>query len=155
MERYTLDTTDLHILSLLQHNSRITNAELAKTVGLSQPPCLRRVKLLETHGYITRYTTHINEEKCGFSVMVFAFVRLKSQTKDAIDNFCALIDTCDMIRESYIISGENDFILRIIAPDWTTYRHFLKETLMTAPDVSSIRSNLCVRQQKSVGNLPI
>lgn len=155
MVKYTLDNIDIHILSLLQQNSRLTNADLAKQVGLSQPPCLRRVKLLEQQGYITGYSAKINEEKCGFPVMVFAFVRLKTQSKQVIDDFTALINDWDMVRESYMISGEADFLLRIVAKDWVTYRKFLTETLMPSPDIATVRSNLCIEQNKTPKALPI
>lgn len=154
MAKHTLDTLDIEILSLLQGHGRMHNAQIAHAVGLSAPSCLRRIKYLEDNGYIGGYKASINEEKCGFPIAVFTFVRLKNQTTDAIDDFNEALQEWDMVRESYMISGEHDYILRVIAPNWTTYKSFLTDTLTAHVEVASVRSNLCIGQNKNAGVLP-
>ena len=155
MPRIKLDNIDLKILKSLQEDGRITNVELAKHAGVSPPPCLRRVRALEDDGYIDSYHANINMRKMGYNVTVFAFVSLKTQQETDLTAFAKVIDGWPLVRESYMIAGDTDFILRIIAKDWEQYNKFLVNELLTASNVSNVKSALGIRSTKQRHGIPI
>src|SRR5208337_29003 len=112
-----LDTTDWRILTELQKNGRITNVELANRVGLSAPPCLRRVRELERSGVIAGYHAAFNLPRLGFHLTAFAFVRLDSQSEPDLLDFEARTRKWDIVREAHMLSGDTDFILKCITAD--------------------------------------
>ena len=155
MPRIKLDNIDLKILKSLQEDGRITNVKLAKHAGVSPPPCLRRVRALEDDGYIDSYHANINISKMGFNVTVFAFVSLKIQQETDLTAFAKVVDGWPLVRESYLVAGDTDFILRIIAKDWEQYNKFLVNELLTAPNVSNVKSSLGIRSTKHSHGIPI
>src|SRR5499425_1272916 len=145
MRRVKLDRIDRRILKDLQDNGRMTNVELASRVGISAPPCLRRVRALETAGFIRGYHADINPEALGFGVTVFAQVGLSSQAEADLRAFEALMQSWPEVRECHMLAGETDFLLRIVAADWDAYQRFLTTRLTAAPNVSHVKSALSIR----------
>jgi DNA-binding Lrp family transcriptional regulator len=149
-----LDPIDRKILSELQADGRMTNVELAKRVGISAPPCLRRVRTLEETGYIEGYHARVNSSELGFEVRVFAHVGLASQAE--VD-LVAFEDKCrewPLVRECHMLNGEVDFILKCVAPDLSTFQSFLTGTLLTTPNVASVKTSLVIRQAKAEPGVP-
>ena len=120
-----LDAIDRSILSNLQENGRMTNVELARRAGISAPPCLRRVRALERTGYIGGFHADLNSKALGFDVTVFALVGLHSQAENDLVAFERLVAGWPMVRDCYMLAGEVDFLLKIVARDWDAYQTFL------------------------------
>lgn len=155
MRRVKLDRIDRRILRDMQENGRMTNVELASRVGISAPPCLRRVRALETAGYIRGYHADINPEALGFGVTVYAQVGLSSQAEADLKAFEALTLSWSEVRECHMLAGETDFLLRIVAVDWDNYQRFLTSKLTAAPNVSHVKSALAIRTCKNEAGVPI
>lgn len=155
MRRIKLDKIDRRILRDLQDNGRMTNVELAERAGISAPPCLRRVRALEEAGYIRGYFADIEPQALGYGVLVFAQVGLSSQAEPDLKKFQDLIASWPMVREAFMLAGETDFLLKVIAKDWDHYQKFLTSTLTTAPNVSHVKSALCIRTTKHKPGVPI
>jgi len=155
MKRSKLDKIDLNILKNIQSNGRITNVNLAKRAGISAPPCLRRVRALEQSGYIQGYSAHINSEMLGYNVTSFVSVNLVSQAEEHLKKFEEYIASHDVVRECHIVSGDVDFLLRVVAKDWNAYQAFVTENLTSAPNVKSVKSSLSIRTTKNEAGIPI
>lgn len=155
MRRAKLDKIDKNILKRLQSDGRVTNVELAKSVGISAPPCLRRVRALEDRGYIRGYNARIDQSKMGYGINVFAMVKLSSHVEDDLKSFENYVDGLPMVRECYMLAGDVDFILKIVAKDWDAYQEFLTEELTKAENVSSVKSSLSIRASKIQAGIPI
>ena len=150
-----LDQTDLKILAELQADGRMTNVDLSKHVGISAPPCLRRVRALEDEGVIKGYHADIDAKALGFEVTVFAMVGLHSQAEADLQAFEALVATWPDVRECHMLNGEIDFILKIVAPDLSTFQSFLTEKLTPAPNVDSVKTSLTIRTSKDLPGVPV
>ncbi len=155
MKRVKLDAIDLQILSELQADGRITNVELSTRVGISAPPCLRRVRALEKAGLIQGYHADLNGRALGFEVTVFAMVGLHSQAEADLKSFEALVGKWPLVRECHMLNGEIDFILKCVAPDLSTFQSFLTGELTPAPNVASVRTSLTIRQSKHLPGVPL
>ena len=155
MKRSKLDKIDRKILKNLQDDGRITNVELARFAGISAPPCLRRVRALEENGFIRGYHAKIDAQMLGYGVIVFAHVKLISQAEPDLKKFKELVNSWDRVRESYMLAGETDFLLKIVAYDWDDYQAFLTGELTAAPNVTSVKSSLAVRVTKEEAGVPI
>lgn len=155
MRKIKLDKIDIQILKDLQEQGRMTNVELAERSGISAPPCLRRVRAMEEAGYIKGYHADINADAMGFGITVFAQVGLTKQTEADLRAFEELIDSWPLVRECYMLAGETDFILKVIAPDWDAYQKFLTHQLTPAPNISHVKSSLCLRASKKLPGIPI
>ncbi len=155
MRRSKLDKIDKKILRDLQGNGRMTNVELAKNVGISAPPCLRRVRALEEAGYIKSYHAHVSPTSLGYTVSVFAMVKLTSHAENELSKFEKQIREWPMVRECYMLAGEVDFILRIVARDWDSYQNFLTNELTKVANVTSVKSSLAIRSIKEDPGVPI
>lgn len=155
MKRTRLDKIDKNILKRLQEDGRVTNVELAKSVGISAPPCLRRVRALEESGYIKGYNAQIDHASMGYGVTIFAMVTLKSQAEDELEAFEKHINSLPMVRECYMLAGDVDFILKIVAKDWDAYQEILTKQLTSAPNVSTVKSSLSIRASKNEPGIPI
>lgn len=155
MRRTKLDRIDRKILRDLQEDGRITNVNLAKRVGISAPPCLRRVRALEEAGYIKSYHAKVDAAALGYSVTVFALVKLSSQAESELDAFEDLVKNLPMVRECHLLAGDVDFILKIVAKDWDSYQEFHKDVLTKAPGVVSVKSSLAIRSGKDEIGVPI
>lgn len=155
MPKVKLDRIDRKILNDLQENGRMTNVELAERAGISAPPCLRRVRALEEAGVIKGYHADIDAGTLGFGVMVFAQVGLSTQSETDLKKFEDLVRSWPLVRECYLVSGEADYILKIVAEDWDAYQKFLTSYLTTAPNVSHIKSALGIRVAKHKPGVPV
>ncbi len=153
--RIKLDEVDLQILKNLQTSGRITNIALAERVGISAPPCLRRVRALEKAGIIKGYHADVHGESLGYSVMVFAFVGLISQAENDLQEFEALATSWVEVRECHMLVGETDFLLKIAAHDWDSFQQFLTSKLTSAPNVSHVKTALAIRSSKDEVGVPI
>ena len=149
-----LDTIDRLILRELQENGRITNVELAKRVGISAPPCLRRVRSLEEAGFIRGYRALLDEKALGCEVMAFAMVHLSSQAEADLGAFEAFVRREPLVRECYMLSGETDFILKCVAPNLTRFQA-LVTTLTAVPHVLNVKTSLILRNSKDAPTMPI
>ncbi len=149
-----LDEIDRKILSELQVDGRMTNVELAKRVGISAPPCLRRVRTLEEQGYIRGYHADIAARQLGFEVQVFAMVGLQSQAEADLVAFEARCLDWSLVRECHMLNGEVDFILKCVAPDLSTFQRVLTEELTAAENVASVKTSLVIRCAKDEPGVP-
>jgi len=147
-----LDAIDWKILAELQADGRMTNVELAKRVGISAPPCLRRVRALEEAGYIKGYRALLDEKLLGFEVAVFAMVHLSSQADADLVAFEKFVQP--LVRECWMLSGEIDFILKCVAPDLKTFQAFVAE-LTAAPNVRNVKTSLTLRNSKDAAMVPL
>lgn len=150
-----LDVIDWKILAELQADGRITNVELARRVGISAPPCLRRVRALESAGVIRGYRTLLDEKSLGFDVTAFAMVGLSSQSEADLLVFEEQVRAWDIVRDCWMLSGDIDFILRCVAPDLQAFQRFIIEELTTARNVDNIRTALTIRLSKNEGGAPL
>ncbi len=149
-----LDEIDLKILSEIQADGRITNVELAKRVGISPPPCLRRVRTLEEEGYIQGYRGLLDPRRLGFDVTVFASVHLSSQADADLRAFEEFVRAEPLVRECWMLSGEVDFILKCVAPDMATFQDFVTH-LTAAPHVRNVRTSLVLHNSKYEAAVPL
>ncbi len=149
-----LDEIDRKILAELQADGRMTNVELAKRVGISAPPCLRRVRTLEDSGYIRGYHAEVNARELGFEVQVFAMVGLESQAESELSAFEDRCREWPLVRECHMLNGEVDFILKCVAPDLSSFQQFLTGELLTTPNVASVKTSLVIRVAKDEPGVP-
>ena len=150
-----MDYIEYKLLNSLQKNARLTNLELAKQVGLSASPCLRRVKTLEETGVITGYSAIINQNKVNLSVNVFVQVSLERQSEERLQVFEEKIMDYEEVMEAYLMTGEADYLLRIVVKDLQAYEKFLKDNLTQIKGIASIRSYFSLKQVTRKYNLPI
>ncbi len=155
MKKVRLDRIDKNILKTLQKDGRISNINLSKNVGISAPPCLRRVRALEEAGYIEGYHATINKAAMGYGVTVFAMVTLKGQSEEDLLAFEEHVSKIDMVRECYALTGDIDYLLKIVAKSWDDYQEFFTKELSNSPDVKYIKSSLTIRTSKNEYGIPI
>lgn len=151
----TLDATDWRILRELQADGRITNIALASKIGLSAPPCLRRVRALEEAGLIYGYTALLDEAALGFSLTAYAMVRLHNQAEADLRAFENALLGWPMVREAHMLSGESDYMLKCVARDLTAFQAFVLDQLTAAPNVASVKTFLTIRKAKRDPGVPI
>jgi DNA-binding Lrp family transcriptional regulator len=149
-----LDSIDRHILRELQDDGRITNVELARRVGISAPPCLRRVRALEEQGYIKGYRALLDEKKLGFELTAFAMVHLSSQADADLQEFEQFVRARPMVRECWMLSGEIDFVLKCVAPNLAAFQALVTE-LTGAPHVRNVKTSLTLRNSKNAAMVPL
>ena len=149
-----LDDIDRKILAELQADGRMTNVELAKRVGISAPPCLRRVRTLEESGLIRGYHADVDARGLGFEVQVFAMVGLVSQAEADLSAFEDRCRSWPLVRECHMLNGEVDFILKCVAPDLRSFQTFLTEELTAAENVASVKTSLVIRDAKDDPSVP-
>jgi DNA-binding Lrp family transcriptional regulator len=150
-----LDRIDWRILQELQTDGRITNVELAKRVGISAPPCLRRVRALEKAGFILGYTARLNARLLGFDLEAYAMVRLNSQSEADLLAFEKLARSWPFVRECAMLSGDVDFLLKCVAPDLAAFQNFIIRELTAAPNVDNVRTALAIRTTKQDMGVPL
>ena len=155
MAKIQLDAFDRRIIQQLQRNGRISNVDLAKAVGLSPSPCLRRVRDLEEAGIIDRYVAILNQGSAGFSLSVFVQVTLERQVETALETFERIIAERPEVMEAYLMTGDSDYLLRIVVPDVSDYEVFLKDHLTRIPGVASIKSSFALNRVKYETALPL
>lgn len=140
-----LDKTDRHILTLLQANGRMTNADLAETINLSPSACLRRVQRLEQSEINAGYVMLVRQEAVGKPTSVFVEVSLSSQTEESFETFEAAVKTCPEIMECFLMSGAFDYLIRVVAADTQDYERIHKQYLSRFPGVARIQSSFALR----------
>jgi Lrp/AsnC family leucine-responsive transcriptional regulator len=150
-----LDRIDIGILSQLQQNARITNSELARTVNLSPTPCFNRVRALEKLGLFKQQVTLLNPEPLGLRINVFIQVSLEKQVEDALQRFEQAISERPEVMECYLMTGDADYLLRVVMPDMPTLERFILEHLTKIPGVSNIRSSFALKQVRYKTALPL
>ncbi|MDB9862616.1 Lrp/AsnC family transcriptional regulator [Litorivicinus sp.] len=143
-----LDAIDRRILSALQRDGRLTQIELADKVGLSASPCARRVKRLESEGFIRGYSALIDEEKLGFGFSIFVSVRLDQQVDDRLVNFESAIRGCPEVVDCWLMTGSFDYLLRVSVSDLHEFERFLTANLTRIGGVASIESSIPLRRVK-------
>ncbi len=143
-----LDAIDWRILAELQKDGRITNVSLATRVGLSAPPCLRRVRELERCGVIAGYHAAFNLPRLGYHLTAFAYVKLESQAEADLSAFEGRIREWAIVREAYMLSGETDYLLKCVAPDVVTFQNFVIRELTAAPNVNSVKTAFTIKTAK-------
>lgn len=149
------DRIDRQILELLQDDGRMTNVELAERVGLTAPPCLRRVRALEEQGAIKGYHASLDAATLGYPITVFALVSLCSQAEQDLTAFEEYVDAIPEIRECHMLNGEIDFILKIVATDLKAFQDILTTHLTPAPNVASVKTSLTIRTAKALPGIPV
>jgi Lrp/AsnC family leucine-responsive transcriptional regulator len=155
MPERTLDTTDWKILARLQENARLSNVELAQAVHLSPSPCLNRVRSLEESGVISRYVTLLDPLELGLRVSVFISVTLEKQVESALDVFEQAIQARPEVMECYLMTGDADYLLRVVVPDVQALERFILDFLTRIPGVGNIRSSFALKQVKYQTALPL
>jgi DNA-binding Lrp family transcriptional regulator len=151
----TLDSIDRRLLAELQDEGRVTNVDLARRVGLTAPPCLRRVRALEEAGVIRGYHADLDASSLGFTITVFAMVSLKSQAEEDLRAFENHIKALPEVRECHMLNGEIDFILKIVSKDLQSFQEFLTSKLTPAPNVASVKTSLTIRTAKNEPGVPL
>ena len=151
----SLDAIDRQILENLQNDARMRNVELAEKVGLSPSPCLRRVGNLEETGVIRGYATLVDAEAVGLPVSVFVSVTLEKQIEKALQKFEKEIRARPEVMECYLMTGDADYLLRVVTSDLGAYERFLIEHLTRIPGVASIKSSFALKQVAYRTALPI
>ncbi|MES1971211.1 MAG: Lrp/AsnC family transcriptional regulator [Pseudomonadota bacterium] len=149
------DSIDRRILGLLQEDGRMTNVELAERVGLTAPPCLRRVRTLEEGGAIRGYHAELDAATLGYPITVFAMVSLRSQAEHDLHAFEEHVARIPEIRECHMLNGEIDFILKIVATDLKSFQDILTTHLTPAPNVASVKTSLTIRTSKALPGIPV
>lgn len=151
----TLDRTDRRILDELQSDARLSNQELAKRVGLSPAPCWRRLRRLESEGFIGSYATLLNGPAVGLPIVAYALVSLESHHADSVRQFDQLIAQRPEVLECHSMSGTNDYLLRIVAASMEAYEKFLSSHLLQHRSVRSVNTSFVLRTKKSTTRLPV
>ncbi len=150
-----LDEVDARILDQLQRDAKLTNVELAARVHLSPSPCLARVRRLERSGLISRYVTLLDPHRVGLPVSVFIQVRLEKQVERALEVFEAAMREHPEVMECYLMTGDADYLIRVVVPDVSALERFIVDSLARIPGVANIRSSFALKQVKYQTALPI
>ncbi len=150
-----MDAIDRKIIRALQHDARLTNQDLAAKVGLSASPCLRRVRKLEQDGILAGYTALVDQEKFGLPINVFVNIRLEKPSPKTIRAFETAIENIDAVVECYLMTGNRDYLLRVVSSDLKSYEHLVRDRLTTIPGVLSLESSFAFGQVKRTNVLPL
>lgn len=150
-----LDEVDVQILALLQNDGRITNADLAKKVGLSPPSVLQRVRTLEKLGLIREYAALLDPERLGLRITAFALISLSLHQEQAIERFRRAVQDIPEILECYNVSGESDFMVKIVVKDMRAYEQFLREKLSRIKGIGQIRTSFVLATPKYTTKIPL
>ncbi|MCA0998270.1 MULTISPECIES: Lrp/AsnC family transcriptional regulator [Roseobacteraceae] len=150
-----IDGVNAALLNLLQDDGRMTNAKLAESLGMSETPCWRRLKRLEENGIIEGYQANLNRRKLGLGVMAFVQLRCSEHDQVATAEFQRLVQTTPNILACHNTTGADDFLLIVVAKDLDDYSVFVDSTLRRLPGVTSIRSNLSLKEMKASSRLPV
>ncbi|MEP3631437.1 MAG: Lrp/AsnC family transcriptional regulator [Hyphomicrobiales bacterium] len=152
---FEIDATNAHILDLLQQDGRMTNAKLAEQLQMTETPCWRRLKRLEEMAVIEGYQANVNRRKLGLGVMAFVQISCSEHDQASMAEFQRIIEATPQILSCHNTTGEDDFLLIVVARDLDDYSAFVDKTLRRLPGISSIRSNLSLKEMKASSKLPI
>ncbi len=155
MAAHRLDKIDLRILAALQQNGRLSNVDLASQVGLSASACLRRVQSLEHSGYITGYSTHLDEKRLGLGITAFVQVQVAQGDEQAVDTFRTRVRTMPEVVECYAVTGSFDYLLKVVAPDMESFEQFAMKQLLKTPSVRDVRTCFVLEAMKDRSVLPL
>jgi len=155
MRGNVLDDTDRQILRVLRDNARISNVDLAKAVGISPPPCLRRVRALEDAGFIDSFTSQLNATAMGYPVTAFCHVGLHSQAEPDLEAFETLVGNWDPVRECHMLMGNDDFLLKVVAPSVDSLNAFIVRKLTPAPNVKNVKTAIAIRKSLIKPSVPV
>ena len=150
-----MDAIDLRILERLQQDARVSNVDLARAVNLSPSPCLARVRALETDGTIQRYVTLLDPKKLGLTVSVLVQVTLEKQVEPALEGFEKAVRARPEVMECYLMTGDADYLLRVLVPDVPAFERFILDFLSRVPGVGNIKSSFALKQVKYQTALPL
>lgn len=150
-----LDSIDLKIIASVQGDGRITINDLAERVGLSPSPCARRLRILEEKGIIKGYTATIDQAKVGLPVSAFASIKLERQREEDLDRFSRAVAGWPEVVDCYLMTGQRDYLLRIVVRDLQAYEHFIKSKLTRLEGVASIETSFALSQIKRSEVLPL
>ncbi len=150
-----LDATDIKILNLLQEDAKLTNVELASRVNLSPSPCLARVRALEQRGIVSRYVTLLDPLKVGLGISVFVQIGMERQVERNLEDFQAAIASYPEVMECYLMTGDFDYLIRVVVKDMPALERFIVEKLTKIPGISNIKSSLALKQVKYKTALPL
>lgn len=153
--KFELDAIDIKILRELQKDGRITNVELSERVGISAPPCLRRVRKLEEAGIITGYRALLQSSALGYDLVAFCMVGLKHQSDSKLKAFAAAMESRPLVRQAWIMSGETDFLLQCVAENLASFQDFVVEDLTAMDNVDTVKTMLTIRQVKNAPAIEI
>lgn len=155
MPKRTIDTIDRRIIAALQENAHLTTQQVAERAGLSASPCARRIRLLEAAGVIKGYVAVVDQVAVGLPISVFVSIRLERQREGELDRFAEAIARWPEVVDGYLMTGQRDFLLRIVVEDLEAYERFLKDKLTRLDGVASIESSFALTQLKRSNALPI
>lgn len=155
IESFTLDNIDCRILNLLQENNRLTNVELARLIGLSGPPCLRRIQKLQAVGIIQQNVAVLDPLKIGYQLISFVHVTLEKQREDLLESFERKILGVDAVMQCYFISGDADYFLIIQVKNMAEYAEFARRVLSNEPNIKMFRSSFSLKRVKYKTKLPL
>jgi DNA-binding Lrp family transcriptional regulator len=150
-----MDTIDYRILENLQRDARISNVDLARAVNLSPSPCLARVRALEADGTISRYVTLLDAKRLGLTVSVIVQVTLEKQVEPALEAFEKAVRDRPEVMECYLMTGDADYLLRVLVPDVPAFERFILDFLSRVPGVGNIKSSFALKQVKYQTALPL
>ncbi|MBO42473.1 MAG: ArsR family transcriptional regulator [Rhodospirillaceae bacterium] len=150
-----LDAVDRRILAVLQEHARISNVDLAEQVGISPSPCWRRVKTLEDSGVIAKHVSLVDPAAVGLPVSVFIQVTLERQIETALETFEQTVLARPEVMECYLMTGDSDYLLRVVVADLSAYERFLMDHLTRLNGVASIKSSFALKQVKYGTALPL
>ena len=154
-ETITLDRTLRRIIHELQHDGALSAQQLAERVGLSATPVWRRVRELERTGVLRRHVALMDREKLGLAICVLAYVTLSGHRQGVVEDFERFVRSCPEVMECASITGDADFVLKVVAADMKAYDRFLNERLFKQTGVASVRSNVVLREVKYETALPV
>jgi len=150
-----LDRYDRAILRILQHDARITNALLAEKVSLSESACLRRVRALEESGLIEKYSALLDQRKAGYPVNVFVTITLDRQRQVGLEAFENAVRKIPEVMECYLMTGEHDYLIRLVVKDLTDFERLHSQHLTRLPNVNRVQSSFAVRTVQRFSALPV
>jgi Lrp/AsnC family transcriptional regulator, leucine-responsive regulatory protein len=150
-----LDKTDKQILKILQNNGRITNKELSSQLGLSPPPTLERVKKLESMGYIQGYEARLDPQKIELNTIMMVSVALHQHTHETISEFRQAIQDLEEVMECYHVTGDNDYLLKVVCNSISDYESFIVEKLSVLKNLGKIKSSVVLSTVKKSNQYPI
>lgn len=150
-----LDAYDKAIIHALQEDASISNIELSKQIGLSPSACLARTKNLKEQGVIKQYTALVDEKKLGIGLIAFTMVNLSPLNREVANNFLATINEIPNVLECYTVTGNRDFLLKVVAKDIATFRDFIIDTIMAIPGVHKVETSIVMNRDKFTLTIPI
>ena len=150
-----LDAIDLKILRALQEDGKISMGELAEKVGLSPSPCARRVRLMEKAGIIKGYAAIIDQKRVGLPISAFASIKLERQREEDLDRFEETVSRWPEVLDCYLMTGQRDYLMRVVAADLEAYERFIKDKLTRLDNIASIETSFALGQVQRSETLPI